>query len=106
MSHKLHIMLAGVILAFLLLGCSPSSVESYTNHNDNHKKAWYDEVIDGFGKTGIQDSMQKANAVAEYRVVYNQSQLCYEYYSLQVFEDSTGQFSFMVHYQEDLKLEK
>lgn len=62
---------------------------------------WYEEVIDGFEQDEISKSVKSFGSVAEFRVVLNMACLGYNYYSLQVYEDGTGNFTYMVHSYED-----
>ena len=56
-----------------------------------------------FGQADILESVEEAGAAAEYRVIVNYALLGYNYYALQVYEDGTGQFTFIVYHGEDLR---
>lgn len=66
----------------------------------NYRK-WYDEVISGLKQEDISISVANEKVTAEYRVVYNIALLGYDYYSLRVFSDGTGEFTFIIYLSED-----
>lgn len=73
----------------------------YSDNVNDFCYQWYEEVIVGFGEDEISKSVKSLGLVAEFRVVFNMACLGYNYYSLQVYEDGTGYFKYMMHQYED-----
>lgn len=72
-------------------------------HAEQIDREWYDEVIRGFKQKMLSKMVADEKVISEYRVVYNVALQRYDYYSLQVFADGTGKFTFMVHKSEDFE---
>lgn len=71
---------------------------------DQYRRFWYDNMINGLKQDTIQNSVEQANAIAEYRIIYDYSFLGIMYYSLKVYDDWTGEFSFIVFNSEFFNL--
>lgn len=107
----LLLMLSIYLTTYLTALASPMALEAYEStelHTDTQQmiqiyRKWYDEVISGFKQDKISKSILEENVIEEYRVVYNVAYLGYDYYSLRVFSDGTGEFHYMVHKSDDFE---
>jgi hypothetical protein len=103
---SLFIFVTMMILLLSLNACK----NSITDSNDTDAKSqnnaieqWYKDIIKGFEQKQIAQNDSELNITAEYRIVCDVSLQRYDYYSLQVYKDGTGKFTYMVHKSEDFK---
>jgi len=80
-----------------------TTLDSETERVVGIYRGWYDRVIKGFKQEELSKTAAEANIDAEYRVVYNVAMQRYDYYSLRVFTDGTGEIHYMVHKSEDFQ---
>ena len=67
------------------------------------KREWYEKTLNVFGQESILKTVDAVVVKAEYRVVHNVSFEGDYYYSLKVFTDGTGEFTFMVNKSDDFR---
>jgi len=112
---KRFLLMALAILTIITVGCSADNPVGWaqtmpTMENDadtiryaDYCKASYDDVIAQLGQDSILESVDSSGAVAEYRVLYDMSLWGYFYFSVLVFDDGTGLFTYMQHYWQDFE---